>query len=198
MDRGRESSRAASYISAVSSAPVIAFFTFLSLSLYDNRPNLLEVLTVSAVFSTIIPLGILVFFSRRQVIPDLWATSRESRWVPFVEAAASYFLGSIALFFVKAPPMVVSLMLCYLGNTLIMMMITLRWKISVHASGITGPTVVLVYSIGLAASVLSLLLIPVGWARIRLNSHTLPQFVAGALVTVITTWLQLRVYLALL
>ncbi len=182
----------------VSSAPVIAFFTFLWLLLSDNGPNLLEVLTVSAVFSTMIPLGILVFFSRRQVIPDLGATSRESRWVPFVGAAASYFLGSIALLFVKAPPIVVSLMLCYLGNTLIMMMITLRWKISVHASGITGPTTALVYSIGFAASAFSIVLIPVGWARIRLKAHTLPQFVAGALVTVITTWLQLIVYLALL
>lgn len=110
----------------------------------------------------------------------------------------SYLLGSVALVILRAPVFVTSLMLCYLGNTLVMMTITFRWKISVHASGIAGPTTLLVQSLGLVFSLLSLLLIPVGWARIRLEAHTLNQFVAGALVTVITTWLQLAVYLGLL
>ena len=79
-----------------------------------------------------------------------------------------------------------------------MIIITLRWKISIHASGITGPTTVLIYSTGITGSLLSILLIPVGWARVKLNAHTWSQFLAGAFVTAITTWLQLVIYLNLL
>jgi hypothetical protein len=143
-------------------------------------------------------LGFLALFSTRGLIEDVWATGRGTRWIPFAGAVVSYLLGSVALVILRAPVFVTSLMLCYLGNTLVMMTITFRWKISVHASGIAGPTTLLVQSLGLVFSLLSLLLIPVGWARIRLEAHTLNQFVAGALVTVITTWLQLAVYLGLL
>jgi membrane-associated phospholipid phosphatase len=89
-------------------------------------------------------------------------------------------------------------MLCYAGNTLVMMLITRRWKISVHASGIAGPTTVLTESLGLWASVFFALLLPVGWARIRLKAHTPTQVLFGALVTIAATWLQLKIYLAVL
>jgi membrane-associated phospholipid phosphatase len=79
-----------------------------------------------------------------------------------------------------------------------MMLISIRWKISIHASGITGPVTVLTYSLGVVGLFLFGLTVPVGWARIRLGVHTLSQVVAGALLTIATTWLQLRIYLTLL
>jgi membrane-associated phospholipid phosphatase len=98
----------------------------------------------------------------------------------------------------KAPAMVTALMLCYAGNTLVMMLITRRWKISIHASGIAGPTTALIASLGIWASIFFVLLVPVGWARIKLKAHTPTQLLAGALVTVPLTWIQLRIYLAIL
>jgi membrane-associated phospholipid phosphatase len=40
-------------------------------------------------------------------------------------------------------------------------------------------------------------LIPVGWARVELKAHSPSQFMAAVLVTIVTTWLQLKVYVPL-
>jgi membrane-associated phospholipid phosphatase len=75
------------------------------------------------------------------------------------------------------------------------MIITLRWKISIHAAGIAGPTTGLIYGIGVWAAVFFTLLVPVGWARVRLKAHTPLQMLAGGLVTIAATWIQMRIYL---
>jgi membrane-associated phospholipid phosphatase len=89
-------------------------------------------------------------------------------------------------------------MLCYLGNTVVMMFITLRWKISVHASGIAGPSTALVYLLGAIAAPLLLLAVPVGWARIKLGAHTILQVIGGASLTFLITWIQIGVYMSIL
>jgi membrane-associated phospholipid phosphatase len=137
-------------------------------------------------------------FSKRGLISDFYVSEKEQRAKPFAGAIASYVVGSVALLLVRAPTLVTGLMLCYAGNTVIMMLITLRWKISVHASGIACPTTVLVYGTGAWAAVFFALLLPVGWARIRLKAHTSWQMLAGALVTIVATWIQLWIYLSIL
>jgi membrane-associated phospholipid phosphatase len=136
--------------------------------------------------------------TKRGLISDFNVSERQERTKPFVGAAASYLAGGAALLFLKAPTIIIALMLCYACNTVIMLLITLRWKISIHASGIAGPTTALVYGIGTWTAVFFILLIPVGWARMQLKAHTPWQILAGALVTAIATWLQLRIYLSIL
>jgi hypothetical protein len=94
-----------------------------------------------------------------------------------------------------APRTVTALMLCYFGNSFIMMLINWKCKISVHASGITGPATALVYSIGLIALPFMLLVLPVGWARIELKAHTPLHVWTGDLLTIPITWFQFAVYL---
>ena len=79
-----------------------------------------------------------------------------------------------------------------------MMLISQKWKISIHPSGITGPATALIYSLGVGASPLLRLVVPIDWVRINLNVHTLVQVSAGALLTIASTWLQLEIYLMLL
>ena len=98
----------------------------------------------------------------------------------------------------RAPTIIIALMLCYACNTVIMLLITLRWKISIHASGVAGPATALVYSMGVWAAAFFILLVPVGWARVQLKAHTPWQVFAGALVTAIATWLQLKIYFSIL
>jgi membrane-associated phospholipid phosphatase len=67
----------------------------------------------------------------------------------------------------------------------------------VHASGVAGPVTALIYVLGVVALPLLFLIVPVGWARIRLKAHTLAQVAAGALLTAVATWIQMGVYLLL-
>ena len=195
---GKIRGRAARLISHVFNAPVMAALAFVWLLLAENSSLFFTHVAVALLFGTLIPLLFLFYLSRAGRIPDIYASRRESRAVPFLGAIASYLVGAIALLATRAPRIVTALMLCYLVNSLIMMLITGRWKISVHASGITGPATVLIYSVGIVALPVLLLVIPVGWARVSLKAHSPAQVFAGGLLTIATTLLQLEVYLAIL
>jgi membrane-associated phospholipid phosphatase len=185
----------ASVISLVFNPAVTAAFTFLIL-LYplQSVQTFLFLLATCVTFGTIIPLMMMYQLTKRGLISDFDVSVRQERTKPFLGGAASYLAGGCALFLFKAPTIIIALMLCYAGNTLIMLLITLRWKISIHASGVAGPTTALIYSLGAWAAGFFILLIPVGWARVQLKAHTPWQIFAGALVAAIATWLQLKIY----
>ena len=184
-------------ISLLMNAPIFAFITFLLLLLSTRTLNFPAILTTVLLFGTIGPLILVYLLSRRGIIPDYYASERETRTVPFFGAALSYLLGALILSSLTAPFIITALMLCYGVNTFIMMIINLKWKISIHASGITGPATFLFYSFGLIAIPFFLLVLPVGWARLRLRAHTPAQVLAGALLTIAISWLQLMTYLGL-
>jgi hypothetical protein len=193
------SKESASVISFVFNPAVIAAFTFLILlyPLRDTQSDL-SLLGICVTFGTLVPLVMMYQLSRRGMISDFYVSEKEERAKAFAGAIASYAVGSIALIVVRAPTIVTALMLCYVGNTALMMLITLRWKISVHASGIAGPTTTLVYGVGMWTAVFFALLFPVGWARLRLKAHTPWQMLAGVLVTIAATLIQLIIYISIL
>lgn len=188
--------RAAKIVTHVLNPAVIAAFTFLVL-LYPRNIVSPQFVT-SLIFGTFIPLAMIILLSKRGLISDFYVSEKKERTTPFAGAISSYLAGGLTLWLLRASPIVTALMLCYAGNTIVMMCITRRWKISVHASGIAGPTTVLLEGLGACASIFFALLIPVAWARIRLKAHTPTQILAGALVTIAATWIQLRIYLAVL
>jgi membrane-associated phospholipid phosphatase len=190
--------QAAEVISHAFNPPIVAAFAFPLMLLVTKSHSFFFQVALSTVFGTLMPLAILFGLMRKRIIPDFFASRRESRTIPFLGAIASYIAGTVALFFAKAPVLVIALMLCYVVNSLIMMSVTLRWKISIHASGIAGPATALAYALGPWALPFFLLLLPVGWARIKLKAHTLTQVLVGALLTVATTWLQVVVYSVIL
>lgn len=191
--------KSASVISLVFNPAVTAAFTFLIL-LYPRQGNqtFLLLLATCITFGTAVPLVMMYQLTKSGLISDFDVSNRRERTRPFIGAAASYLAGSGALLLLRAPTIIITLMLCYACNTIIMLVITLRWKISVHASGVAGPATALVYSMGAWAAVFFILLIPVGWARVQLKAHTPWQVLAGALVTAIATWLQLKIYFSFL
>jgi membrane-associated phospholipid phosphatase len=185
----------AELVSFALNAPVFAFFTFLALLVGEGAAGFWLSVGLTAAFGTVVPLAFIFCLLRGGLITDFYASSRESRAVPFVGALVSYALGTVLLLATHAVPVVTATMLCYFGNSLVMMLITFRWKVCVHASGIAGPATALSCSLGTPWLSTFLLLIPVGWARIRLGAHSLSQVVAGALLTIPLTWVQLQIIL---
>jgi len=185
-------------LSFVFNPAIIPAFTFMILLYPLQSVQTYLMLAICITFGTLVPLLMMYQLSKRGLISDFYISEKKERTKPFLGAIASYIVGSIALLLVRAPVIVTALMLCTAGNTVIIMLITLRWKISVHASGIAGPVTALIYGTGAWAAVFFLLLIPVGWARVRLRAHTPWQILAGVLVTVVSTSLQLIIYFSIL
>ena len=184
----------AKIISAALNAPLIAILTFIPLILSQQPSNTLQLVLITTVFGAILPLSSTYYLVRRGIIPDIYASVRETRTEPFLWAMASYLLGVTVLLYVNAPFVVTALMACYFGNAIIMLLITLRWKISIHTVGVSGPVTALVFELGARMIPLFFLLFPVAWARIELKAHNKGQVAAGAILSSILTWVQMLFY----
>jgi len=187
-------------ISYLTNALSFASLVFLILIyLYSNTLSIIQIILISVVcilFSTLIPLAYILFFIEKEwkihhVRIDYDFSDRKYRIKPLIVAVLSYGFGTLLLFLLDTPSLIKGLMFCYFINTLIITIITLFWKISVHTAGITGPLTILIYKLGAFYLPLYLLVIPVGLARIKLKEHTFVQVVSGALLIIFTTWLQI-------
>jgi len=187
--------RIASGVSAVLNAPLITLATFIPLILSSGRERDLSLIAITGFYGCLLPLMIVGVMLKKGLISDFYATDRNERTTPFLLTIASYTLGCISLLVVEAPPAVTALMACYIVNGFILLSITLKWKISIHASGITSPVTALVYNLGNSFLPFFLLAIPVAWARLELKAHNLKQITAGAVLSSILTWIQMSLYI---
>lgn len=184
----------ASYVSAVMNAPLITLLTFIPLVLRYGDGGTWMLFAITGFFGCFLPLILVVAMLKKGVITDFYATNRMERFIPFLATITSYVMGAVALILVEAPAPISALMACYIVNGLVLLVITLKWKISIHASGIASPVTALVYLLGTRMLPLFMLFLPVAWARLELNAHNKLQLTAGALVSTILTWVQMAFY----
>ena len=175
-------------------APFLAVCTFLYVYLRAEPTPDYGLMVAAAFFSGVLPILLILYMKRSRIVSEMMVDNEADRTKPFLGALASYFLGVAALLFMGAPNTMVFLMACYFVNSLAMMLITLRYKISIHAAGVAGPAVFLVRLYGLAIWPFLLVAAFVSWARYQLEMHTFWQLLLGLLVTGLLTYVQLEVY----
>jgi membrane-associated phospholipid phosphatase len=162
--------------------PIIALFMFALVNYTMLKGVPFVALTLlTTFFAALMPLSILVIWARRTHANDLDVSAMADRSQPLLIATVSYFIGIAALLFFQAPFLTTIVMLGYAVGTLFIFLVNLRWKISVHAMGVAGPTTVLLFVFGLWGVLLGLLLPPVIWSRVYLKKHTVAQALVGAL-----------------
>lgn len=181
-------------ISLVLSAPLVAIYAFAILIFLSNPPLPASLFAATCFFAAVLPLVVILCSKKLGVINDLYASDRTTRTKPFIGTIISYLLGVIALSLFQAPSNLVSLMVCYFVNSIIMMIVSRIWKISIHMSGIAGPATFLFYQLGTGMLPFFIFVFPVAWARVKLRAHSLPQVTAGALLTMGLTFIQLEFY----
>jgi len=185
----------ASRLSAALNAPLITVITFIPLIYVYGARDAPLLIGVTSFFGCILPLAMVYALLKLDLIKDFYAQDRATRFIPFLWTTFFYLLGGLTLILIGAPPAVTALMSCYFVNGLVLMVITLKWKISIHASGVTGPFTALVYLLGGVMLPLLLVVIPVAWARVELKAHTVMQVAVGAALSCIITWWQMGFYL---
>lgn len=185
----------ASSISALMNAPLITLATFIPLILKFGNGDTWDLFYITSFFGCVLPLIGVVVLLKMGVISDFYATEKDERLIPFLTTIFSYLLGTIALIMVEAPAPITALMACYIINGIVLATITLKWKISIHASGITSPVTALVYLLGTRLLPLFLLVVPVIWARLELKAHSKWQLTMGALISTVLTWAQMVFYI---
>jgi membrane-associated phospholipid phosphatase len=185
----------ASRLSAALNAPLITLVTFIPLIVLYGLDQAALLIAITSIFGCVLPLVMVLGLLKLDIIKDFYAYDKETRFIPFLWTTLFYLLGVISLIRVSSPPVVTALMACYFVNGIVLMLITFKWKISIHASGITSPFTALVYLLGGVMLPLLLVVIPVAWARVELKAHTKMQVTVGAILSGLLTWVQMSFYL---
>ena len=173
-------------------------------------PEIAWVTGVSLVFFVLVPLGYVLWLLRRGRIASIMIRNRSRRTGPLLVGMGSSLVGLVVLYATgqTATPLVAALLLLHTLNSGLILLVTLRWKISIHLSALAGFFSALLF-VGHAAwssppwtsGVLPptllyalMLLIPLlAWARVRVGAHTWAQVTAGTLLGLLLPYAELVV-----
>ena len=185
------------FISYIAYAPIISIPAFAIINYYFlNFYDFIVITILCAIFTCILPvLFVLRWIEGKRIHGqemDMDIPERKDRNYPLIIVIVSYFIGTAILYTLNAPVMTTILMFSYFLNTLIVFFINLYWKISIHAMGVAGPTVVLIYTFGPVGVIFAAVLPIVMWSRVYLKRHTVGQVITGALLGFILTTLQIH------
>jgi len=143
----------------------------------------------------VFPLMNVFLLLKLKLISSLEMETKEERRIPYLAAAIFYFAESYFLFNADVPAPVKAMMF---GATLLVVLvfvINFFWKISAHmvgAGGLAGMMIALSsrMQINVLYMIMALILISgvVGWARLRISTHTQSQVYAGFLLGVFVEW----------
>ncbi len=208
-DRGYRLANAISYLLNPLIFPPIAF-ALIDAHFGAGRAEIAWTFGVSGVFFCLVPLFYVLGMVRAGRAESLEVRSQERRLSAFLVSLASYVVGALLLWrTVEGPalPLIVAFAALFPINTALLLLINLRWKISIHMTSLAGFVGVLLFTSltawrDLPAGVeTALTLVTVGplvllvpllmWARVRVEAHTVGQVWAGAAFGLIVPQLQL-------
>lgn len=190
-----DKAKLASQISLVINPLLITLATFIPLILKFGGTNRWNLFYITAFFGFLLPfVGVLVLM-KKGYLSDMFAKDRMERFIPFLVSLVSYSLGTVVLIYIQAPGAITALMATYIVNGIVLIAITTKWKISIHASGVTSPVTALVYLLGSHLIPLFLIFLPVAWARLELKAHSKMQLTMGALLSGVLTWIEMGFFM---
>lgn len=183
----------AKLISTITNPPIICIPLFLIISVIlaggdINKFLVLE--AISIVFATVLPMAIILGWAKI-IGTDNDISNRTDRFIPMIVGVVSYFIGCLVSLLVNADIFMTILLLCYSINTFIMMLITTKWKISIHSTGLSGPVGALIILVGFGGAIIGLLYPVVIWSRVTLKKHTMAQAIAGGALGFFLTVLEM-------
>lgn len=175
--------RLAFVISQVASPPMQALTGLLLVGWQLRSGSAWAWLGVLLFLAVLAPLFYVLLAIRLGQVSDLDLQSREQRTLPMLVTIGSLFLGGLVVWVAGAPPLIVLLALACGLEMVALFLITRRWKISMHSAAAAGVAVLAWRLLGTTAWPFGLMVIAVAWSRVRLQRHTVPQTILGAMVS---------------
>ena len=135
---------------------------------------------IALFFTVFAPWSIVLYMRRRGEISELFIPKRHDRLRPLFFFMTSSWLGVGILYLIYSPPALYALMVCVAVQGTIALLITMRWKISLHAMGLWAACGVVIALYGGWWAVVPAGL--VSWARFVLQAHSVSQILVGSIV----------------
>ena len=181
--------RAAEWVSVAGSPFLLAALLLLIVSWHATHrvwPTL-GWAALAAAFVTVGPLILLALAVSAGRVKNLDLDLRHERPWPMVIALAITVVGLTVLWMLGAPHLLLILLISTLIGGTVALLITLRWKVSIHAGGAAGAATVMALLYGVQALPLMVGVAVIGWSRVVLGKHTWPQVLVGAAISILIT-----------
>ncbi|WP_055587057.1 hypothetical protein [Peterkaempfera griseoplana] len=134
---------------------------------------------LAALFCGVIPLGIVLAGVRRGGLTDKHIRIRRQRVLPMALSLIPVVAGITLLHLLGAPTDVSALVIAMLVGLATSLLVTVWWQISIHNSVAGGTVMILLLAFGLLMLPTVAAAAAIGWSRLTLKAHTLPQVLAG-------------------
>lgn len=174
----------ANIVSWVISPVVAAPLAYLCIVLIGFRPEPDRYAWLSVLFmaSTLAPMLLILGLKRIGKVSDYNISFREQRFLPLLVLVGVNALGYEFMQQLDAPRMLSGILLFNALNTVIILLVTLQWKISIHLFTYTSSVALLVLQFG-SGSLWLLALVPLlMWARMELKAHNFMQTLVGGTI----------------
>ena len=190
-------------ISTITQPPIICIPLFLIISYiisFENGVfNLSKFITVELillVFTSIMPLIIILYWAKKNG-GDIDISNRSARFTPLIVGIISYFIGFLIAYLLNIDNFLILLLLCYATNTCVVLLFTLKWKISVHTTALSGPVAALILLLGPIGALFGIIYPILIWSRVLLKKHTLAQAIAGGVQGFFLTVVEMYLFMYL-
>lgn len=187
--------RIARYISTILSPISVSLPAILLIALYHERNQLTVAINtgLTLFFLSVGPMIYILIGVRLGKFTDVDVSKRSQRTGPFIFGIISAFAGLLALSWIHGPKNLQTILLLTIISGILMMIITMWWKISIHASSLAGAATMLTALYGTVMLPTFVLVALVGWSRVVLRRHTLAQVIAGSCLNIALTTIVLMI-----
>ena len=196
--------KVAKAISAVTNPPIICIPLFLIictvLSFENGTFNMSKFAVlelISLIFTSALPLAIILLWAKR-IGTDRDISNRSDRYMPLIIGIISYIIGFMICIIFNLDHFLTALLLCYATNTGVVLLFTIKWKISVHTTALSGPVAALILLLGPLGAIFGVIYPVLIWSRVLLKKHTLAQAISGGVQGFFLTVLEMYLFIYLL
>jgi membrane-associated phospholipid phosphatase len=164
-------------------APTVAVLVLLVA--WQSTPTAAEAVrwgALAAIFVSVVPFLYVVRGVRRGGLSDHHVGVRQQRPVPLLVGVASMLVGLVLLVLLDAPRDLIALVAVVAAGLGLSLLVTLVWKLSIHAAVVSGAVTILLFVFGPPLLVVAPLVPLVCWARVAVHDHTPAQTLAGAVL----------------
>lgn len=193
MEKGRESLKALSRVLSILFHPV--FLPVYGLLIIFNAPTFMVhlpydikkvIFLLATVNMTVVPLAMIPLLRYRNLITSYSMDSARERILPLSLGVMLYTVTTIIFYSYQIPVLIKSFMLAASVTSLLLLVITFKWKISIHSAGLGGLlATVVALSIRMSANLAPLWIVMillsglVLMSRLYLRAHSPAQVYTG-------------------
>lgn len=184
--------RMATWISHIFCPPLVGLATLLLIGGMVASPAGWLWVAVFCLATLALPTLYIYWLVRQGQVSDFHVPIQSERIRPLSFTLLTAIVAGLLAWWWAAPDLLRIIGFVNIGQALALLIITLRWKISLHCLAVAELVTLCLYLMGMQALALLLFVPLVAWARVYLRRHTLGQTVAGTAMGALLIWLVMQ------